>query len=135
MDNLRTPPWLRDHLERAVQRCVDGDVLLIAAAGNDGCQCLHVPASLDGVIAVGSHGERAPSEFSNHHIAYLENGITAPGENITGAALSGGTQEQSGTSVATPIVSAAAALLLSLGACSRTLDEPAHRWARTYRRR
>lgn len=107
-------PLAQDHLERAVQRCVDGDVLLIAAAGNDGCQCLHVPASLDGVIAVGSHGERAPSEFSNHHIAYLENGITAPGENITGAALSGGTQEQSGTSVATPIVSAAAALLLSL---------------------
>jgi cyanobactin maturation PatA/PatG family protease len=107
-------PLAQDHLERAVQKCIDNDVLLIAAAGNDGCPCLHVPASLNGVIAVGSHGQEAASEFSNHHEVYQRNGITAPGEHITGATLTGGTQEQSGTSVAAPIVSAVAALLLSL---------------------
>ena len=107
-------PLAQDHLERAVQKCIDNDVLLIAAAGNDGCPCLHVPASLDGVIAVGSRGEDQASEFSNHHELYQRNGITAPGEHITGATLTGGTQEQSGTSVAAPVVSAVAALLLSL---------------------
>lgn len=107
-------PLAQDHLERAVQKCIDNDVLLIAAAGNDGCPCLHVPASLDGVIAVGSRGEEAASAFSNHHEMYQRNGITAPGERITGATLTGGTQEQSGTSVAAPVVSAVAALLLSL---------------------
>lgn len=106
-------PMAQDHLERAVQKCIDNDVLLIAAAGNDGCPCLHVPASLDGVIAVGSRGEEEASDFSNHHEMYQRNGITAPGEHITGATLNGGTQEQSGTSVAAPVVSAIAALLLS----------------------
>ncbi len=107
-------PLAQDYLERAVQKCIDNDVLLIAAAGNDGCPCLHVPASLDGVIAVGSLGDAAASTFSNHHEVYQRNGITAPGEHITGATLTGGTQEQSGTSVAAPVVSAVAALLLSL---------------------
>lgn len=107
-------PLAQDHLERAVQRCIDNDVLLVAAAGNDGCPCLHVPASLDGVIAVGSRGDDEASEFSNHHELYQRNGITAPGEHITGATLTGGTQQQSGTSVAAPIVSGVAALLLSL---------------------
>lgn len=107
-------PLAQDYLEQAVQKCLDHGVLLVAAAGNDGCPCLHVPASLDGVLAVGSHGPEEASEFSNHHELYQRNGITAPGEQITGANLSGGTQQQSGTSVAAPVVTAVAALLLSL---------------------
>lgn len=107
-------PFSQDHLERAVQKCIDNDVLLVAAAGNDGCACLHVPAALDGVIAVGSRSEDSASDFSNHHDLYQRNGITAPGEHITGARISGGTQEQSGTSVAAPVVTAVAALVLSL---------------------
>jgi len=107
-------PLAQDHLENAVRRCVDHGVLLVAAAGNDGCPCLHVPASLDGVIAVGSHGPETASEFSNHHEMYQRNGITAPGEHVTGASLTGGTQDQSGTSSAAPVVTAVAALLLSL---------------------
>lgn len=107
-------PMAQDHLERAVRKCADHGVLLVAATGNDGCPCLHVPASLEGVLAVGSRGEEKASDFSNYHEAYQRNGITAPGEQITGAAIAGGTQQQSGTSVATPVVSSVAALLLSL---------------------
>jgi len=107
-------PLAQDHLENAVRKCIDHGVLLVAAAGNDGCPCLHVPASLEGVLAVGSHGPDEASDFSNHHEMYQRNGITAPGEHVTGATLTGGTQEQSGTSVAAPVVTAIAALLLSL---------------------
>ena len=107
-------PLAQDQLANAVQKCIDNDVLLIAAAGNDGCECLHVPASLEGVLAVGSLSDDDASEFSNHHQLYQLNGITAPGEDVTGASVSGGTQQQSGTSVAAPVVTSVAALLLSL---------------------
>jgi cyanobactin maturation PatA/PatG family protease len=107
-------PLAQDHLARAVQLCIDEDVLLIAAAGNDGCECLHVPAALEGVLAVGSHGETKASNFSNFHELYQRNGLSAPGEKITGAQTGGSLVQMSGTSAAAPIVAGCAGLLLSL---------------------
>ncbi|MDY6804948.1 MAG: PatA/PatG family cyanobactin maturation protease [Cyanobacteriota bacterium] len=102
-------------LNRAVRLCADNNVLLIAAAGNDGCECLHVPAALPTVLAVGAMGEKGePLNYSNWGQAYRNQGILAPGENILGAKPGGGTTESNGTSFATPIVSGVAALLLSL---------------------
>ena len=102
-------------LNRAVRLCADNNVLLIAATGNDGCECLHVPAALPTVLAVGAMGEKGePLNYSNWGQAYRNQGILAPGENIQGAKPGGGTRESNGTSFATPIVSGVAALLLSL---------------------
>lgn len=47
-----------DWLERAVSMCRDRNILLVAAAGNDGCDCLHVPAALPAVLAVGATDAR-----------------------------------------------------------------------------
>lgn len=41
-------------LQRSVQLCQEKNVLIVAAAGNDGCACLHVPAALPAVLAVGA---------------------------------------------------------------------------------
>lgn len=102
-------------LEKAIQLCQEKNVLLIAATGNDGCECLHVPASLPTVLAVGAIDDYGkPTHFSNWGAAYQHQGILAPGENILGAKPGGGTTRLSGTSFATPIVSGVAALLLSL---------------------
>jgi PatG C-terminal/Subtilase family/PatG Domain len=104
-----------DLLERAVRFCRDRNVLVVAAAGNDGCACLHVPAALPAVLAVGAmDGKGHPMDLSNHGAAYETRGILAPGERIRGAAPGGGTTVASGTSFATPIVAGVAALLLSL---------------------
>lgn len=102
-------------LSDAIQTCTEQRVLIVAAAGNEGCECLHVPGALPSVLAVGAmDGQNRPLDFSNWGSAYRSQGILAPGENILGATPGGGTMPQSGTSYATPIVAGVAALLLSL---------------------
>lgn len=102
-------------LADAVQQCVENDILIVAAAGNQGCDCLHIPGALPSVLAVGAMNSKGfPLEDSNWGEKYQTQGILAPGDNILGAIPGGGTITNSGTSYATPIVSGIAALLLSL---------------------
>lgn len=102
-------------LANAVQYCVDRNILIVAAAGNEGCDCLHIPGALPSVLAVGAmNAEGMPLDFSNWGDRYQTQGILAPGEQILGAIPGGGAIANSGTSYATPIVSGIAALLLSL---------------------
>jgi cyanobactin maturation PatA/PatG family protease len=102
-------------LAEAVRRCAERDALLVAAAGNDGCECLHVPGALPSVLAVGAANRQgAPLDSSNWGDAYQMQGVLAPGEEILGAGPDGGLAVRTGTSFATAIVSGLAALLLSL---------------------
>ncbi|HEY6327964.1 MAG TPA: S8 family serine peptidase, partial [Blastocatellia bacterium] len=102
-------------LAHAVRICADSGVLIVAAAGNDGCACLHIPASEPSVLVVGAMDSNgAPMDFSNWGNKYAGRGILAPGENILGAVPGGGTALQTGTSFAAPIVSGIVALLLSI---------------------
>jgi cyanobactin maturation PatA/PatG family protease len=102
------------HLEQALQHCVEKRVLTIAAAGNDGCACFHVPAGCQSVLAVGALSASGhPLENSNWGEPYLRNGLLAPGENLLVATPGGGMSTASGTSFATAVVAGVAALLVS----------------------
>ncbi|QWF82431.1 hypothetical protein HUW46_05868 [Amycolatopsis sp. CA-230715] len=102
-------------LADAVRYCTERGVLVVAAAGNDGCFCAHVPAALPGVLAVGALDDRGvPMAMSNWGAEYRSHGIVAPGEHILGARPGGRTDRATGTSLAAPIVAGVAALLLSL---------------------
>ncbi|MFZ8528613.1 S8 family serine peptidase, partial [Staphylococcus aureus] len=77
-----------------------------AAAGNDGCECLHLPAAAQSVLSVGAvDAQGTPIASSNWGDVYAAQGIVALGERVLGAMPGGGTSEKSGTSFATPIVS------------------------------
>ncbi|MBA2627422.1 MAG: PatA/PatG family cyanobactin maturation protease [Gemmatimonadales bacterium] len=105
----------QDPLGRAVQHCTDNNVLVVAAVGNNGCFCNQVPAALDPVLAVGAlDDDGQPLAMSNWGPAYRGHGILAPGENIIVAVPGGQVIKRSGTSLAAPIVTGVAALLLSL---------------------
>ncbi len=112
---LSSTPQADQFLTDALRYCEENNVLVVAAAGNDGCECLHVPAAISTVLAVGAldpaTGEPLP--FSNWGAAYRGHGILAPGRDIPGAQAGGGIVLRSGTSFAAPIVSGVAALLLS----------------------
>ena len=102
-------------LDKAVRLCAKNGVLIVAAVGNDGCQCLHVPAAISSTLAVGAmDAQRLPLDFSNWGETYQNNGILALGEKLLGAVPGGGVTTKSGTSFATPIVSGIVALLLSI---------------------
>lgn len=102
-------------LAKVVGDCVDRGVLLVAAAGNEGCECLCIPGALPSVLAVGAmDAQGLPLELSNWGGKYQTQGILAPGKAIPGAIPGGGASINSGTSYATPIVSGVAALLASL---------------------
>jgi len=102
-------------LADAVRRCAHRGILIVAAAGNDGCECLHIPAALPGVLAVGAMDARGePLETSNWGQSYRTGGLLALGAALLGARAGGGTSVVSGTSFATAVVSGAAGLLWSL---------------------
>lgn len=102
------------YLAEMVRRCQEHGVLIVAAAGNDGCACLHVPAAATSVLAVGAMDDCGnPLPSSNWGKAYRDHAILAPGKDIPGAAPDSLTALYHGTSWATAIVSGFSALLLS----------------------
>ena len=101
-------------LGNAIQSAADRGTLIVAAAGNEGCACLHVPAAVPAVLAVGAMGGSGkPLDSSNWGSTYQSQGILAPGEAIVGALPQGKIGKLSGTSFATALVSGVAGLLLS----------------------
>lgn len=112
-------------LERAVQQCAEANVLLVAAAGNQGCDCAQVPAALNSVLAVGALDNASqPLLFSNWGQSLRQHGIMAPGQDILGAVSGGATNLKTGTSFAAPVVTAVAALLLSLQKAAGQAPDP-----------
>jgi cyanobactin maturation PatA/PatG family protease len=104
-------PVLRSAVALAIRR----GALIVAAAGNDGCDCAHIPAALPGVLAVGGMDLTGrPLELSNWGSAFRFAGLLAPGAGLLAACAGGDTVVVAGTSFATAIVSGAAALLLSV---------------------
>lgn len=103
-------------LNEAIQRAVSRGILFVAAAGNeslDNGAYATYPANYDNVISVASTDETdSLSPFSNYGSRAVT--IAAPGSRIFSTVPNAGWAYLSGTSMATPQVSGALALALSL---------------------
>jgi cyanobactin maturation PatA/PatG family protease len=109
------PLSLSNALSDALQEARGQDVLVVAAAGNQGCACDTIPASIPGVLAVGAHdGDGAPLLSSNWGPGQRAQGLLAPGIGVPGSCVGGGLCRASGTSFATATVSGVAGLLMSI---------------------
>lgn len=105
--NVSTLPELEPVIEAASKKCV-----VVAASGNKGLTRFCYPAAFDEVTAVMSYDEeKQVASYSN--ISLLNKGIIAPGSNIYSTTRNGNYGVQSGTSMSTPMVSAAYAVVLT----------------------
>ncbi|MEV0370397.1 S8 family serine peptidase [Streptomyces sp. NPDC050636] len=102
-------PSITDEEKEAIAYAVKHDVLLVAAAGNEGDTSLGYPASAPGVLTVGAVGSDGKVwEKSNYGPQVL---LTAPGVRIRSAGVTSPYGYGDGTSDAAAYVSGAAALI------------------------
>jgi hypothetical protein len=98
-------------LNDAVTYAQGRGVILAAAAGNEGVSIPRYPAALPGVLSVGA------TDTTDHTASFSNRGpwvdLLAPGEAIASTMRGGGYGTGSGTSFASPIAAAAAALIVA----------------------
>jgi thermitase len=98
-------------LAAAVQRATNAGLLLVAAAGNDGDETLSYPGAYPQAFSVAAtNSGGALADFSTCNAAV---DIAAPGEDIWSTLPGNAYGPLNGTSMATPHVSGAAALVMS----------------------
>jgi hypothetical protein len=96
-------------LQEAVDYATTNDVVVVAAAGNDGKTEPHYPAACEGVVAVGAvdtNGNLAEFSTRGNWIS-----LVAPGVSITTTTRTSAYGQGSGTSFSSPLVAAVAFLL------------------------
>lgn len=100
------------YLDRVVERCENNGTKVVTASGNEGMFIngrTSCPAHIPSVITVGAVDSSLKLEKYSNYGQNLD--VVAPGGNIRCAALHNSISEESGTSIATPHVSAALALM------------------------
>lgn len=102
----------RSGLGTVIDELVDMGVTVVAGAGNEGKEVYQQPANFDSVITVAAINRYGTAWSSSNYGSCVD--ISAPGVNVNTATIGSNNAYvlADGTSLATPIVSAAAAIVL-----------------------
>ena len=106
-----------DYVREAIEAATKAGIIVIAASGNDGCECILYPARYAEVIAVGALN--TSNSFAGFSAWGAELDIMAPGTSHTTATWTTGNQTSAyvggvaGTSFAAPMIAGLAALMVS----------------------
>ncbi|WP_461788220.1 S8 family serine peptidase [Pedobacter sp.] len=95
--------------QEMVNYAISKGCLVVAAAGNAGNDTPIFPAAFDGVLAVANLNSNDTKGSASNYGTYVD--ISAPGEGIYNTVFNNSYAYYSGTSMAAPLVSSAAALL------------------------
>lgn len=99
------------NLDKAVQYAHANGAVIVAASGNDDTDLSHYPSSLDNVIAVGATDSYDDiTDYSNYG---NDQDLVAPGTDIYSTLPYEQFDKMTGTSMAAPVVSGVAALILA----------------------
>ncbi len=102
--------------KKAVANALSKDVTVVAAAGNENLDLsnnYYSPACIPGVVTVASVDSNNKKAVSSSYGSGIID-FAAPGVRVAGAAIGGGTTIKSGTSMASPHISGAIALIRSI---------------------
>jgi hypothetical protein len=113
-------------LSNAVAYARQHAAVVVAAAGNNGCNCLQYPAAYTGVISVGASTQSDALYSYSNYGSWVD--LAAPGQNVTtmladpvtGAPYGYG--PVGGTSIAAPVVAGIAGLLFSANSNATASD-------------
>jgi subtilisin family serine protease len=110
--NMSLGGGVSSSLDQAVANCISAGVVVCVAAGNSGADAsTSSPARVPSAITVGAFGSNNTLASWSNYGSLVD--IEAPGVNILSTYKNSGTATLSGTSMATPHVTGAAALFLS----------------------
>lgn len=98
-------------LEAAANAAVAAGTVVVAAAGNNGTSSPSYPAAYEQVIAVGSTDQNGSRSYFSQYGSWVE--IGAPGSALVSTYPGSSMNTSSGTSFASPMVAAAAAVVIA----------------------